>query len=211
MHHEVHRAVALSYSVAADVARKAVVDAVLVRTRPPTNDSSAESQTARSHFDWLSWLLQAKPDCSLAGAALAPIKGQYPEWRPSDHPDLTHWTGPADWVGSESPWSVEQLLARGPSEQLDDLLTFKGNHFDGPSRNGLLVNVREACQQKSSWAFALAQTLAEGARWPSDLWPALMRGLQESDLRIDEWRELLTLASNPALQSAHAYDIANLL
>ncbi|MEQ1815253.1 MAG: DUF4020 domain-containing protein [Nitrosomonas sp.] len=210
-HHEIHRAVALSYSAAADPARKAVIDAILVHTRPATDDKSAESRTARSHFDWLSWLFQAKPDCPLAGAALAPIKVQYPEWRPSDHPDFTHWMGSADWVGSESPWPVEQLLARKPSEQLDDLLTFKGNHFDGPSRDGLLANVREACKQKASWAFALAQVLADGARWPSDLWPALMRGLQESDLRVDEWRELLTLMSNPALQSAHDYDIANLL
>lgn len=210
-HHEVHRAVALSYAGAADPARKAIVDATLTHTLPATDDRSAEIRTARSHFDWLSWLLQAKPDCALAGAALAPIKVQYPDWLPSDHPDLTHWTGSADWVGSESPWSVEQLLARPPPEQLDDLLSFKGNRFDGPSRDGLLANVREACKQKASWAFALAQALVERALWPSDLWPALIRGLQESDLTTDGWRELLTLASYPALQSAHAYDIANLL
>lgn len=113
-HHEVHRAVALSYAGAADPARKAIVDATLTHTLPATDDRSAEIRTARSHFDWLSWLLQAKPDCALAGAALAPIKVQYPDWLPSDHPDLTHWTGSADWVGSESPWSVEQLLARPP-------------------------------------------------------------------------------------------------
>jgi hypothetical protein len=210
-HHEVHRAVALSYAAAADPARKAVVDAVLAHARPATDDSSAESRTARSHFDWLSWLLRAKPDCTLAVAALAPIKVQYPEWRPSDHPDLTHWTGSADWVGSESPWSVEQLLAQEPPGQLDNLLNFKGNRFDGPSRDGLLANVREACKQKASWAFALAQALAESALWPSDLWPALIQGLQASDLTTDGWHELLTLASNPALQLTHAYDIANLL
>lgn len=210
-HHEVHRAVALSYAAAADPARKAVVDAVLAHTRPATDDRSVEDRTARAHFDWLSWLLLAKPDCALASAAVAPIKAQYPDWRPSDHPDLTHWMESGGWVGSESPWSVEQLLAREPHEQLDDLLNFKANSFDGPSRDGLLTSVREACKQKASWAFALAQALTERALWPSNLWPALIRGLQESDLTTDRWRELLTLASNPALQSAHAYDIANLL
>lgn len=210
-HHEVHRAVAQSYAAAADPARKSVVDAILAHTQPATDDRSAESRTARSHFDWLSWLVQAKPDCALAVEALAPIKAQYPDWLPSDHLDLTHWVGSADWVGSESPWSVDQLLAREPPEQLDDLLNFKGNRFDGPSRDGLLANVRVACKQKTSWAFALAQALTERALWPTDLWPALIRGVQESDLTIDGWRELLNLASNPALQSAHAYDIANLL
>jgi len=39
----------------------------------------------------------------------------------------------------------------------------------------------------------------------------LIRGLQESELPAEGWRDLLTLVSNSALQSAHAYDIANLL
>lgn len=210
-HHEVHRAVALSYAAAADPARKEVVEAILAHIQPASDDRSAESRTARSHFDWLSWLLQAKPDCALAKAALAPIKSQYGNWQLSEHPDLTHWTGSAGWVGSESPWSVEQLLAKELAEQLDDLLNFKGTRFDGPSRNGLLTTVREACKQQSSWAFALAQVLIERALWSSDLWPALIQGLKESDLAVDGWRNLLTLVANPGLLSAHAYDITNLL
>lgn len=39
----------------------------------------------------------------------------------------------------------------------------------------------------------------------------MIRGLQESELPAEGWRDLLTLVSNPALQSAHAYEIANLL
>lgn len=214
-YHEVHRAIALNYATAADPTRKAVVDAILALTRPASSEYSAEILTVRSHFDWLSWLLQAKPDCTIAGAAMAPIIAQYPDWQPRDHPDLTHWSGTSDWVGYESPWSVEQLLSRPPSEQLDDLLNFKGTphnrRFDGPSRDGLLAKVREACKQKAEWGFALAQALAGRAQWPSDLWPALFRGLQESNLTTGEWRELLTLSSNPSLHSAHAYDIANLL
>lgn len=210
-HHEVHRAVALNYAAVPDPARKAIIDAVLARTLPATDDWSAETRTARSHFDWLSWLLHAKPDCALAGAALAPLKVRYPDWVPSDHPDLTHWTGSEDRMCSESPWSVEQLLAWEPSEQLDDLLNFKGDHFAGPSRDGLLANACEACKQNTGWAFALAQALYERALWPSDLWSALIRGLQQSALSMDGWCELLTHASNPALQSAHASDIANLL
>lgn len=210
-HHEVHRAVALSYGTSADPARRAVVDGVLAHTEPASDRWPAEERTARSHFDWLSWLLQAKPGCPVADAALAPIKAQYPDWQPSDHPDFNHWIGSARWVGSESPWSVEQLFAREPREQLDDLLNFVGNLFDGPSRGGLLTNVREACKQNASWAFALGQALAERAAWSSDLWRALIGGVQESEVTAGCWRDLLTLVSNPALLSQHAYDIANLL
>lgn len=210
-HHEVHRAVALNYLNADDHARKAIVDAVLVHKLPASDDSPAEKRTARAHFNWLSWLIQARPDCPHAAVALEPIKAQYPNWMPSDHPDLTHWTGSAEWVGSESPWSVEQLLSQKVPDQIDDILNFKGIRFDGPSRDGLLANVREACKQNSIWAFELAQSLTEKGLWSSDLWSALIRGLQESDLDTNGWRDLLFLVSRPELQLAYANDIANLL
>lgn len=210
-HHEVHRAVALNYAAADDLARKAVVDAIVAHTLPASDDRSSDDRTARSHFDWLSWLLQAKPDCALASAALAPIKAQYSDWQPSDHPDFAHWMGSVDWVGSQSPWSVEQLLARDPREQLDDLLSIKGKRFDRPNREGLLANVREGCKQNARWAFVLSQALAERGLWSSDLWSALIRGLQESELPAEGWRDLLALVSNQALQLEHPYDIANLL
>lgn len=210
-HHEVHRAAALNYAAASRDARQAVVNAVLAQTLPANDDWPAEKRTSRSHFDWLSWLLRAKPDCALAEAGLAPIKTQYPDWRPSDHPDLTHWFGSADWVGSQSPSTVEQLLAREPHEQLDDLLNFNGSRFDGPDRDGLIATVQEACKQKSSWAFALAAALVDRSLWSSDLWPATIRGLQESDLTVDSWRALLAVASRQELHAVHAYDIANLL
>lgn len=210
-HHEVHRTVALSYPSADYTSRKAVVEAVLAHKLPAFDNWSSEERTVRSHFDWLSWLLLAKPDCSLASSALAPIKAQYPNWQPSDHPDLTHWTGPADWVSSESPWSVEQLLALEPQEQLDEILNFKSNRFEGPSREALLSNCHNACKQNTNWAFAMGRALTERALWSSDIWSALIRGLIESDLSAEGWRDLLTLASNPELQAAHASDIAKLL
>ena len=209
-HHEVHRAVALSYAAAGEGARQSVVSAVLAHKLPASDDWPAEKRTAHSQFDWLSWLLQARPDCTLAEAALAPIKAQYPEWRPSDYPDLTHRVG-LDWVGSQSPWSVDQLLAREPNEQLDELLTFEGSSFDGPDRDGLIGTVREACKQQARWAFALAKALAERSMWSSDLWPAVIQGLQEADLTVNEWRAVLAIAAKPDLQTARVYDVANLL
>lgn len=210
-HHEIRRAVAMNYPAATEPARKAIVDAILAHSLEEYNDWPAEKITAYSHFDWLSWLLQSKPDCEIAGAALAPIRMQYPEWCPSEHSDFTHWMGSVSWVESESPWSVEQLLSQEPREQLDELLSFKRNGFEGPNRGGLLTNCLEACRQNTSWAFALGHTLVDQALWSSDLWPVLIQGLQESKLSAEGWQDLLTLVSNQELQSAHTYDIANLL
>lgn len=210
-HHEVHRAVALDYATASDEAREAVVAAVLTHTLPDSGDWSTERLTKHSHFNWLSWLLQSKPDCPMAEAALEPIKEQYPEWLPSDHPDLTHWVGRAGWVGTQSPWTVEQLLARPPLEQLADLLSFKGSRFDGPDRGGLSMVIREASKQSPNWAFALANALTEQSQWLSDLWPAIMRGLRESELTIDDWHDLIAAISRPELYEAQANEVADVL
>jgi len=210
-HHEIHRAAFLSFGSAGVEMRQAIVNAVLAHTLPANDDRPAEMRTARSHFNWLSWLLQSKPDCPLAGEALAPITAQYPHWVPSDHPDLTHWTGSAEWVGSQSPWSVQELLTRTPSEQLDDLLGFNGAHFDGADRDGLIATVRDACKQEPSWGFAFAEALRERLLWPSDLWPAVIKGLQEAELGVDGWRRLLAVASGQELQEVHANDVASLL
>ncbi len=62
-HHEVYRAVALNYPSAAELTRKAFVEAILAHSLPASDDLSAEERSARLHFDWLSWLHRAKPDC----------------------------------------------------------------------------------------------------------------------------------------------------
>lgn len=210
-HHEVFRAVALNYPRASEQNRKAVVDAVLALTQPRYLHHSPEDSTAHLHFTWLAWLLQAKPDCALAEAAIAPIQLAHPEWHPSERPDFTHWMEPVEWVDSKSPCSVEQLLLRPPSEQLEDLLAFKGDSIYEPSRAGLLPNLREACKQDVAWAFGLMRALEERSNWAADLWPSLLWGLQAAELTTAQWQEVLASVSNQGLQSVHTYPIANLL
>ncbi|TCO75749.1 DUF4020 domain-containing protein [Chromatocurvus halotolerans] len=210
-HHEIHRAIANDYSIASDQAREAIVDEVMSYILPESQDPASEEQTDRWKFEWLSWLVEAKPDCHFASAALSPLQAKHPEWRSRDHLDFTHWTGGAEWVGMESPMSQEQLLAGQPTDQLDELLSFKGNGFGGPSRQGLLSSVREACKQRASWGFALAAALTDRSNWKSDLWPALIRGLEESDLEMDGWRDLLAFGATPALQSSYADELASML
>lgn len=210
-HHEIHRAVKLSYAIASDEARQAVVDAVLTYQLPASEDLTAEKQTARSHFDWLSWLLRAKHDCAAAEAALAPIRATYPDWQLSEHPDLTLWQESMGWVEHKSPWSIEQLLARTPGEQLDDLLNFNGKWPEDPNREGLIATIRDTCKQSKIWAFGLAKVLTGKSLWASDLWPAMIRGIQEAGLTEDDWYFLLTVSANPELLATHAHDIANLL
>lgn len=210
-HHEAHRAAALAYPEAGLGARQAVVDAVLAHLLPAIDDRPAEWCSARAHFDWLAWLQQADPDCALIQTTLAPIKAEHPEWQPSDRPDLTHWTSSGNWLGPQSPWTAQELLAKTPGDQLNELLNFRGNRLDGADRDSLISTINEACKQQPSWAFALAEALAARGVWVSDIWPAVMRGWQEAELGVDDWRAVLTMIGKPELQTAHPRDVANLL
>ncbi len=126
-HHEIHRTVAQAYLTASRESRQAVIDAVLRHQLPDADKWSGAERTARAHFDWLDWLRQADPNCTLVQTALEPIKSAYPEWLPSEHPDMTLWMGSVS-VGYQSPMTVEQLLSRSPAEQLDELLNYQGDN-----------------------------------------------------------------------------------
>lgn len=210
-HHEVHRLVALNYAAATEAARQALIDAVLAPTFEGTDNSSAEENSKRFQFDWLSWLLAAKPDCALAEAVLAPIRASFPRWVVSEHPDFTHWMGSAGWVGSRSPWSIEQLLAQPPGEQFDALLEFRGADFDGPSREGLLSAVRDAVKSVPNWGFQLVTELERRTLWQSDLWSATLRGLTDAELSRLQWQHLLEAVGRSDLHTEQSRDIADVL
>lgn len=209
-HHEMYRLVETNYRVAGVNVRQAFVECVLTQKIQENDDHSAEERTARRHFEWLSWLVRVKPDCEIASAALGPIASLHPEWLLSDHPDLTHWVGMAEWVGPQSPWSVDELLSKPPSEQVESLLEFKGSRFKGPDRDGMLMAVGGASSKRPEWGFELATELVSRLAWETDLWPALLRGLQ-SESTAKCWASLLVLVSKSELQSAHPLEIANLL
>lgn len=210
-YHEVHRLVAVNYSGATEAARQALIDDILAIPIEDTDDRSAEERTQRFQFNWLSWLLAAKPDCTRAEPVLAAIRARFPHWVVSEYPDLTHWMSSAGWVGVKSPWSTEQLVSQPPSEQLDALLQFTGNDFNGPSREGLLSAVRDAAKSAPDWGFQLLAELEQRALWSSDLWSATLRGFQDGELDTTQWRRLLEAVGRRVLHAKHAGDIADVL
>ncbi|MBA3572625.1 MAG: DUF4020 domain-containing protein, partial [Pyrinomonadaceae bacterium] len=199
-----------AYPVASSAARQAVIDAVLSFQWPDASDEHAEERTMWEHFNWLDWLRSADSSCALLQVALTPIKSAYPQWKAHDYPDLTHW-GSTSLGGPESPWTVEQLLAKTPSQQMDDLLSFKGNTFEGPDRYGLIAAVSEACKQRFQWAFQLDETLTERGLWTSDLWPPVLRGWRDAELTRDEWNTMFQRIARREVHTEHPHDVASLL
>jgi hypothetical protein len=179
-HHEVFRAVGLVYPSTSQDCRKAIIDAVSVYKRPGDDSEDSEKHTVYYQYNWFYWLYKADPSCVLIEKALNDVTQKYPEFQPREFPDLTHWMS-AGWIGPQSPWSVDELLAKPAKELLPDLLAFQPKDILGPDREGLIATVADAAKQNFEWGLGLAYCLAEECQWNVDLWHGLIRGWSEMD------------------------------
>ena len=209
-HHEVYRATALVYPMVSSSIRRDLIEKIVSKQFPAVENFSSAERTARAHFDWLRWLSQTDPSCILIQDALSPIQLAYPKWLPIEHLDMSHWSAPVSF-GLQSPWTVDELLAKSPKDQIENLLNFKGERIFGLERGGLLSAVQETCKQNKEWAFELSDIISARALWDSDLWTPMLRGLREADLTLEDWSHLLNEFGFNELYTAHANDIANLL
>ena len=210
-HHELYRSIGLAYPLATEVARSQFVKKLMGTQLAETERRSAEDNTSRFHFDWLSWVLLAKDDCGLATEMLEPILEKYPDWEASDHPDFMYWSSVSNRVGSTSPWSVDQLLDKSVQEQIDELLGFQSDGFDGVDRWGLTSCVQEACKNNLEWALSLADILHKRSNWTSDLWGAFFRGLGESVLALQDQEKIFTVFYELNLTKEFPGETANML
>ena len=206
-HHEVFRLAGNNYADASEATRNRMVDTVMADGAEREDSSDRD----RERFNWLTWLVQAKPDCPIATYQLERLKQAHPEWEAREQLDLTHWTGGASWVGPQSPWTVEELLAIDAEEQLERLLTYQGTTPLGPAREGLLEAIREATKTQILWALALIDALMTRAIWESDLWSAILRGWKDAEAGVDHWRKILSVLRRPEVHKNHSYAAANLL
>ena len=210
-HHEIFRAVKLAYPEASPERRKAIIDAVRAYRWPDEKNAERERLAAYHRLEWLHWLHDAVPDCVLAKQALDAVSAQYPEFKPSEHPDLTHWPGSFQYVTPLSPWTTEELLAKPAADWLRDLLSFQPKGPFGPDREGLVAAVREAAKQRFDWGLGLADALVGAGEWDADLWSGLIRAWSGMDLDEDKHREVLNRLGRVELYSKHAREIADAL
>ncbi len=211
-HHEIFRAVRLAYRECSSKRRQAVIDAVQAFRWPDEKDPDKEPRTAYHHLEWLHWLRDAAPDCALTKQALDAVSTQYPEFRPSEHPDFTHWTGSSQIVTPRSPWTTKDLLAKPATDWLQKLLSFQPKQQPFIlERAGLVDAVREAAKQKFDWGLDLADALARAEEWDTELWSGLIRAWSGMDLDEDRHREVLIRLGRVELYPKHAHEIANAL
>ena len=158
----------------------------------------------------LRWLLKAMPDCKFAQAAFQLLQTKHPSWRLSEQPDLRFCYGESSWISPKSPLSTIELLNMNLQENFEYLLAFKGDPFEGPGREGLLLEIEKTCSQNISWSISIADILLGRELWKCDIWPSIMHAWKTCE-RLEDWKKFTEFLSKVQLQKEHAFCIANLI
>ena len=206
--HEIFQAVKLAYPEAGPERRAALIEAVLAYHWADEKALDKEQLTVYSHLNWLHWLSSSDPDCRLAREALSDIQSKHPDYQPEEHPDFRYWFANSGWVGPQSPWTVEELLAKPVSEWLPELLSFQPTELLGPDRVGLVRAIQGAGKQNFDWGLALADALAGAETWDVDLWSGLIGAWSELELDENSYRRVLKHLDRAELYPKHARTIA---
>ena len=210
--HEVFRAVKLAYPECSRKCRQALINAIRAYRWPDEKHPDRQRLAAYRQLEWLHWLHGAAPDCALTKQALEDVSTEYPEFKPSEHPDLTHWTGSFKYVTPGSPWTTKELLDKPVADWLHELLSFqpKPEPFS-PEREGLVYAVGEAAKQQFDWGLDLADAMARTGEWDADLWSGLIRAWSRMDLDEDRHRDVFNRLGRVELFSNHTRAIADAL
>ena len=209
---EIFRLARKAYPKANQAQRKALIKTVLDYRWPKEDDQDQEDHTAYIHFNWLYWLNQAGPDCPLVKQPLEKIKTAHPDFEPQKYPDLNFWAEEVP-TGLQSPWSVNELLAKPAADWLPKLLAYQpaDRRLFGPNREGLLMSVTETIRNKPVWGFNLADRMAATKEWNTDLWQSVLRAWSGMELKQDDLHEVFRYLAIEALHQEHARGIAEVL
>ena len=210
-HHETFRAVRLVYPMISLESREALIRAVSTFRWPNEEDPRRERSTAYQYFNWFHWLHESDPNCAYTRQALDEVLEDYPDLEPSDHPDLTSWSGPIQAIVPQSPWTVEELLAKPAADWLDNLLSFQSTESNRSDLMGLRSNVRKATRRNFDWGLDLADSLAEDGEWDVHFWADLIRVWSEIWLDEDKYRKVLHWLGKVELHRKYSREIANKL
>ena len=210
--HEVFQLLKAAYPQADEAVRQRLLNDVeiyLAGSDSGEEDPAAVRRRSYEVYNLLYWLVQIAPHCSLARQKFSEIQARHPEFQPREHPDLD-WYG-SEWVGPQSPITVDELLSKPPSDKINFLLTYQGEKFLGPDREGLMSAVREAVTRSFIWSSELVKELELRREWSTDLWDAIISGWQVAHLTETQWEEVLQFLERCREIWRHGYKIAELL
>jgi len=162
-------------------------------------------------YNLLYWISVHAPDCELAQKSFEQIQQENPVFKPRDNPDLDHFMSPLVRLAGESPIETDEILSKDIGELIDYVLEFRGDHFRGPHREGLLDRVGKAAKERPTWGLNLAEELIKRQEWKEDLWRTLLYAWPKMGFDAEGWNRLFDILSCKEVQKRHHNVVANIL
>lgn len=208
--HEIFRVAGIAYPQTGQEIRQELIKAVMTYQAPLEDELERERRSAYSRFNWLHWLQEADPDCTLTKQVVSEILEQYPEFMPREHPDLTYWfSGLHQVEGKPSKWSVEEMLAQSAVEFLGAALDQQPSEYLLDPRDRLIDNIAKATEQKPGWGIALAEQMSLAEEWDTHIWRGIIEGWCSAELDEDNLTNAIKLLSVMQIYDVHGADIAD--
>ena len=209
--HEIFRLIRLAYPSASLAVRARLIREVSSFSWASDTDPRKETYEAQYRLNWLSWVRDSDPNCTLVREEYVKVQKAHPELAPSAHPDLHYWIGKPVFLNPRSPWSISELLQNPPADQLERLLHYEPKHPFGPNRTGLLNSITESARRNTSWGISLAEALESAESWKSDIWTALFDAWKISNLDIDVRSRVLSFLEIRDLQKENLESLTGAL
>lgn len=208
--HEVFRLLAGAYPAANESLQQHLLDRA--RLGPQGEDARGLEESTRQYevYNLLVWLHRAAPDSHLTTERFEEMQlAHQGEFEPREHPDLSSYV--SSLAPTQSPITVEDLLAEGCGERVDWLMSYQGDRTERITRNRLLETVGEAVARSYPCGRDLSMALRERGAWDSDLWGAILRGWREGPLNDDQWAGVLHFLIDQPELYRFAHEISDLL
>ena len=128
--------------------------------------------------------------------------------------ELSKIPQPAEYVpeAEPTPPSSGALLARGPADQVDDLMAYELKHAERRDRGGLTVAVQMAIVEKPDWGIELAIALRDRGVWDTVLWRSIAAGWNQDALSYGQWTTVLNLLfDSPQITTTALDEVVELL
>lgn len=162
----------------------------------------------RRRYNLLKALQETDPQCQILQDEIAPIEEAYNwEWRDPLLPSLVIGQ-PLAVTGD--PFTLSSLRDFAAEELVNRLVGSRGQH-QPEEFVPALGSVQEAARRDFEWGNGIALELERREHWSEPVWKDIISGWSDSDLQLEQYREMLTWFSKNGVYRYHAGTIAESL
>lgn len=172
-------------------------------------DKRGDEQTqAYEKFNWAVWLRRNCRESDLILGLIQEVKEKYPFFEERKNPQLDWDFESASWGGDKSPKSAEEIYSMETEDFIQLLLNYKEKSWEGPNRDGLLLELSKCAKGDCKWVCNVLLTLIERGIDAEDIWSYLFRGISNADFTLPEYLKIFEVVEESRILCKHINEMS---